>query len=179
MRDFNQAALDEQLAAMASNLDPEQVAQFQQRVKERALQSDVTLTADGINGAAELLGVAARGGFQLPGMPSTERLSGLLDHLNLPDVPLGGLGDLAGSLLGTARDGIGGVLGGAMHLLGKSGDVVAGAGSVASGAIDLAGSAGGTLADVAGNAGEVLSGAGDVAGVILGALGDVLGGLDF
>ncbi|HRA47666.1 MAG TPA: hypothetical protein PK819_06335, partial [Thermomicrobiales bacterium] len=78
MRDFNQAALDEQLAAMASNLDPEQVAQFQQRVKERALQSDVTLTADGIDGAAELLGVAARGGFQLPGMPSSERLSGLL-----------------------------------------------------------------------------------------------------
>jgi hypothetical protein len=186
VQDFNQAALDQHLQRLAGDLTPEQTEQFTQRVKDRALESDVLLTPDAIDGAADLLGIAARGGFNLPGLPSSERLTGLLDHLSLPDVSLGAFGDLAASLFGSAKDGFGGLLGGAMDLFGKSGEAVGGAASIASGAIDLAGSAGGALGDLAGSAGDLLGGSAeilgttaDVAGIILGALGDVLGDLDF
>jgi hypothetical protein len=190
VQDFNQATLDQHLQALSQDLSPEQQEQFTRRVKERALQSDVTLTPDAIDGAAGLLSLAAQDDVDLPGLPENGRISGLLGHLTLPDVSLGGVGDLASSVFGTAKDGLGGLLGGAINLIGKSGDVVSSAGSAASGAIDLAGSAGSAIGDVAGgvagsagdivgSSGEILGAAGDVAGIILGALGDVLGDLDF
>ena len=184
MQNFNQATLDAHLQAIASELTPEQQEQFTQRVKDRALESDVLLTPDTVDGAATLLSIASNDGVKLPGFPSSERLSGLLNHLSLPEVSLGGFGDLAGSAFGSLQDGAGWLFGNALGLIGKSGDLVSGVGSAASGAADLAGSAGGVLGDVAGSAGDVLGGAGDllsasgdVAEVILGALGDVLGGL--
>lgn len=186
MRDFNQTALDAQLAAMATNLDPEQAAQFQQRVKERAAAGGIDLTTSNVDGAAILLNEVSQGKFRLPGLPGGEAVSGLIESLSLPNVSLGAIGDLAGKGASGLVDGAGWLFGNAMELLGKSGEVVSSAGNVAGSVVDLAGSAGSAIGGVAGGAGDVLGGAGellggaaDVAGVIIGALGDVLGGLDF